>query len=740
MESDSMFVIRWLLCVVSLAASALLAQNTSFQSVLFQNTENRSAATPAPAKTADRSSAPGPGTHGTAPPNIVLITLDTTRADRVGFLGSKRGLTPNLDGLARQSAVFTRAYAQVPLTSPSHATILTGTYPQYHHVLDFPDVLGEDLPYAPAILQSHGYHTAAFIASLALDPHGGAPGFDRGFDVYNAGFSSAKFLVERDRYNSIERRGDEVVSRATTWLNHNPKGPFFMWVHLYDPHEPYDPPEPYKSRYAAEPYDGEIAYMDSAVGKLLRELKTRGLYDGAMIAVMADHGESLGAHGEETHGFFLYDETINVPLVIKLPHARAAEKPIGGQTIKGQSIKDGQTEDRQIYGRRIDDRVGLVDVMPTMLQTAGIAVPIEVQGESLLGLMTTTKGEAEQFAAAANSWRNRAAYAESDYPHIAFGWSALQSLRTGKYLYVQAPKRELYDQTVDPKAEHNLASTSVAVADTLAGQVHAFLDKTTSKREAPKLSDEKVAALDPALQQKLASLGYVTGGSHIAEPSDKGADPKDKIATANTIRDTNALLDNEHYEEAVPILQKLIAQESDMPMLYFKLGGVYMHLQQYDKASPMLSKAVELDPKFTMAELDLGKTLMQLGDVQRAATVLERLTARVPNLIDAHLLLEIVYARANRPETISECEKVLKIIPEQYGTYLILGRYLAKSGDPEAALPKLEKAAALRPQRAEPHIALAEVYDQLGRKEDAAQERTKADRLKQSAPESTREE
>jgi len=481
--------------------------------------------------------------------------------------------------------------------------------------------------------------------------------------------------------------------------------------------------------------------MDSAVGKLLRELKTRGLYDGAMIAVMADHGESLGAHGEETHGFFLYDETINVPLVIKLSHARAAVKPIGGQTIKGQSIKDGQTEVRQIYGRRIDDRVGLVDVMPTMLQTAGIAIPAEVQGESLLGLMTTTtKGEAEQSAAAANSWRNRAAYAESDYPHIAFGWSALQSLRTGKYLYVQAPKRELYDQTVDPKAEHNLASSSVAVADTLAGQVHAFLDKTTGKREAPKLSDEKVAALDPALQQKLASLGYVTGGNHIAKPSDEGADPKDKIATANTIRDTNALLDNEHYEEAVPILQKLIAQESDMPMLYFKLGGVYMHLQQYDKASPMLSKAVELDPKFTMAELDLGKTLMRLGDVQRAATVLERLTARVPNLIDAHLLLEIVYARANRPETISECEKVLKIFPEQYGTYLILGRYLAKSGDPEAALPKLEKAAALRPQRAEPHIALAEVYDQLGRKEDAARERTKADRLKQSAQESTREE
>ena len=713
-----MFLTRWLLCLVSVAAFALPFENPPVQSngnhsAGNQTTGNSPSPTPAAGKTAGHSSARKTRGPKNVFPNIVLITLDTTRADRMGFLGSRRGLTPNLDGLARQSAVFTRAYAQVPLTSPSHATILTGTYPQYHHVLDFPDVLGEDLPYAPAILQSHGYHTAAFIGSLALDPHGGAPGFDRGFDVYDAGFSSAKFLAERDRYNSIERRGDEVVSRATTWLNHNPRDPLFMWVHLYDPHEPYDPPEPYKRRYAAEPYDGEIAYMDSAVGKLLRELITLGLYDGAMITVMADHGESLGAHGEDTHGFFLYDETIHVPLVIKLPHARAAEK-------------------------RIENRVELVDVMPTMLQTAGIAVPAEVQGESLLGLMTT-KGEAEQ-SAAANFWHNRAAYAESDYPHLAFGWSALQSLRTGRYLYVQAPKRELYDQTIDPEAEHNLASTSIAVADTLAGQVHAFLDKTTSKREAPKLSDEKVAALDPALQQTLASLGYVTGGSNIAKPSDEGADPKDKIATANTIRDTNALLDNGHYEEAVPILQKLIAQEPDMPMLYFKLGGVYMHLQQYDKASPMLRKAVALDPKFTMAELDLGKTLMRLGDVQGATTVLERLSARVPNLIDAHLLLEIVYARANRPETISECEKVLKIIPEQYGTYLILGQYLAKSGDPQAALPKLEKAAALRPQRVEPHLALAEVYDRLGRKEDAAQERTKADRLKQSAAESTREE
>src|SRR5271155_5030921 len=515
MESDSMFVIRWLSCVVSLAAFALPLQNPPVQSNGNQATGNSASATPAAEKTASHSTARKTRGPEKTFPNIVLITLDTTRADRMGFLGSRRGLTPNLDGLARQSAVFTRAYAQAPLTSPSHATILTGTYPQFHQVYDFPDVLAEDLPYAPAILRSRGYHTAAFIGSIALDPNGGAPGFDRGFDTYDAGFSTAAFDKEEDRYRTVERRGGEVVEHALAWLNSHPQGPFFMWVHLYDPHEPYEPPEPYRSSYAAEPYDGEIAYTDSAVGKLLRELKARGLYDGTMIAVMADHGESLGAHGENNHGFFLYDETIRVPLVIKLPQAGAAEK-------------------------RIENRVELVDVMPTLLQIAGAAVPAEVQGKSLVGLMKA--GEAE----ATDSWRDRPAYSESDYPHIAFGWSALQSLRTGKYLYIQAPRRELYDQTVDPEAEHNLAATSPAVADTLGGQVRAIREKTTSKRAAPKLSAEKVAALYPAAQAKLASLGYVASGSHVFKSSDQEPDPKDKIGTIRAIRRVNDLMADEH--------------------------------------------------------------------------------------------------------------------------------------------------------------------------------------------------
>jgi len=702
-----MSLIREWLCVFGLIGSALAAAVGPPGTVPTNS---------APVHNAPPKAAPA----NIALPNIVLITLDTTRADRMGFLGSKRGLTPNLDELAWQAAVFTHAYAQAPLTPTSHATILTGTYPQFHQVNDFRVPLAKDLPYAPDILHAHGYHTAAFVGSTVLDPATNyAPGFDRGFDTYNAGFHPEE-LRQKGRFQTIERRGDEVVARALAWLTQHPTGPFFIWVHLYDAHDPYDPPEPYKSRYASEPYDGEIAYEDAAVGKLLRQLKADALYDGAVIAVMADHGESLGAHGEDTHGIFLYDETIRVPLVIKLPH---------GSTAKSRTEKQPEV--------RVDSRVELVDVMPTLLQTAGLAVPAEVQGESLLGLMTATTELTTTATmmkaggdAAVAAWHDRPVYAETDYPHVAFGWSALQSLRTGKYLYIQAPRRELYDQTVDPEAEHNLAATSAAVADTLGGQVRAIREKTTSKRAAPKLSDEKVAALDPAAQAKLASLGYVTSGSHVFKSSDQEPDPKDKIGTIRAIRRVNDLMADEHYSEAIPVLQKLIAENPEMPMPYSKLGDCYLKAHEFEKAEPVFRKAVVLDPKFTDAEMGLAKTLMRLGDIEEATTVLEKVTARVPNLAEAHLLLQIAYARSNRvPETISECEKVLKFFPRSYGTYLTLGQFLAKSGDLEGAVPKFQEAAALRPEIPAPHLYLADVYTKLGKQADAERERAEAERL-----------
>ena len=529
-------------------------------------------------------------------PNIILITLDTTRADHMGFLGSTSGLTPNLDALAKESAIFTRAFSQAPLTPPSHATILTGTYPQYHQVNNFGVPLSERLPYAPSILKAQGYQTAAFIGALALDPGAGAaPGFDRGFETYDAGYGHAP--SGSDRYHSVERRGGEVVERALAWLSKHPRGPFLVWVHLYDAHDPYEPPEPYATRYASAPYDGEIAYTDSCVGKFLTQLKARGLYRGSIIAVMADHGEALGDHGEETHGIFLYDATIHVPLVIKLPESAGAAKQ---------------------EGKLIDTRVGLVDVLPTILEEAGIPIPKEVQGQSLLGMM---KRSQKTDAAV----QDRPSYAESDYGHNAYGWASLRALRMGKYLYLDAPRRELYDQGVDPRAEHNLATSSTAVTSTIAGQLDAFRQKTSSMAEAPKSNT------DPETQEKLAALGYVSTGNAYARTSGKeGADPKDEIESANLIHQANLLRDSGKCDEAIPILEKLIVKEPGMDTLYAKLGHCLTLEHRYAEAVPLMRKLVEMNPDSPLARFQLGKALLGNQQLPQAIPELEKVVNVVP--------------------------------------------------------------------------------------------------------------
>jgi arylsulfatase A-like enzyme/Flp pilus assembly protein TadD len=642
-------------------------------------------------------------------PNIILITVDTTRADRMGFLGSKRGLTPNLDTLAGQSVVFTNAYAQAPFTAPSHATILTGTYPQFHQVEDFQVPLTKDVPYAPALLKAHGYQTAAFIGSIVLDPSQGlGVGFNRGFDTYDAGFHLA--APGEDRHRSTGRRGEVVVAHALAWLSEHQRSPSFIWVHLYDAHNPYQPPEPFLSKYKSAPYDGGVAYADSVVGKLLSQLRARGLFENSLIAVMSDHGESLGDHGEEFHGFFLYDATIHVPLLLKLPGERFA-------------------------GKRIDNHVGLVDVLPTILQTAGIEVPPEVQGESLLGLMTPTPEPTPKPAASMGfvpaSSPDRPLYGETEYGLRAYGWSSLRSLRSGKYLFIEAPRRELYDLAADPKAEHNLAAASKAVADTLQSQLDAFRKKTSKSGEAPNLS------ADPEAQEKLAALGYMAANTvpPKAAAMGLGADPKDKIEIGNMMARANSLLEETRLDEAVLLLQQVLVKEPNMPIAYAKLSTADAKLGNFPEAVKAMRKAVELIPDSSDLHVMLGKVLLGSQDYEAGVTELEGDTAKWPGSWQFDLLLEVAYNRTNRlPQAIKECEKVLAILPEQYGTNLILGRVLIRSGKPEDALPRLLKAASLRPQAPEPHLSLAEAYDKLGRNGDAERERAVGERLAENRP------
>jgi choline-sulfatase len=658
-------------------------------------------------------SAAAPQAPKILPPNVILITLDTTRADRMGFLGSKRGLTRNLDALARQSVVFTHAYSQVPLTTASHATILTGTYPQFHQVNDFGVPLAEDLPYAPYIFRGNGYHTAAFVGSLVLDPNTrSAPGFERGFDLYDAGFHRRR--QGEDRYQAIERRGGEVIGHTLEWLTTHHEGPFFIWVHLYDPHDPYDPPEPYKTKYASAPYDGEIAYVDAAVGKLLSWLRLRGLYDGALIAIMADHGEALGEHGETTHGIFLYDETIRVPLLFKLPRERSA-------------------------GQRIESRAGLVDVLPTILEAVGITIPHDVQGESLLSMLKPTMlkpgtlkpaaaGAATAASKAPETSQDRPAYAESDYPHRTFGWSSLRALRTGKYLFVEAPRKELYDQSADPKAEHNLSTTSVAVTNTLAGQLDAFRQKTGTAKEAPKVS------ADPGLQERLNALGYVaTDGSSSTMPGikDSGADPKDRIDVVNLLHRAEMAKEDMRFHEAIPLLERVIALEPNLPITYLQLGTALSSLKDYGKAVPILRKAVEMRPDLTVPRYQLGSALFETGDFLGAVLQFETAVERSPNWPEAHLSLATAYARAGRlTDAIPEYTKVIELRPNHYSAHLLLGRALTLTGNPAAAVPNLVKAVDLQPTSPEPHRFLADAYVQLGQQADADRELAAAQRLR----------
>jgi arylsulfatase A-like enzyme/Flp pilus assembly protein TadD len=632
-----------------------------------------------------------------AHPNIILITLDTTRADRMGFLGSKRGLTPNLDGLARQGVVFSRAYSHVPLTTASHTTILTGTYPQFNHVIDFGIPLSANLPYLPDLLHQQGYHTAAFVGSLILDPlDGTAPGFDRGFDVYDAGFHLRRHGM--DRYKSVERRAGVVVDRALGWLSQNHAGPFFLWIHLYDAHDPYDPPPPYKQRYASQLYDGEIAYADSAVGKLLTTLRTHGLYEGSLIALMADHGESLGAHGESTHGVFLYDETLHVPLVIKLPGGQAA-------------------------GRRVETRVGLVDVAPTILRGAGLEIPREMQGEALQAEFKGVGANTQVDKTAAD----RPAYAETDYPHRAFSWSALRALRTGKYLYIQAPQRELYNQLSDPGETNNVAANSKAVADTLASQLEDFRRKTSQ-------SLINLGKPDAEQTQKLAALGYVASGDSGATRDEKllaGADPKSKIEVSNLLHDAMFDVEDARYQEAIPLLKRVLQEEPGMPVANMQYGMAQARLGNYPEALGPLEKAVKLVPDNGMGHYELGLALFETGDWKAAAPEFEAAVAKAPRWTDAHFSLAAVYARIDRvPDAMKELDITLGSDPDHYRANLLRGRILSLQNDPEQALPNLEKAVKVQPASVEAHLFLADAYAQLGRQEDAKSQRAEAYRLK----------
>jgi arylsulfatase A-like enzyme/Flp pilus assembly protein TadD len=536
------------------------------------------------------------------PPNIVLITLDSTRADRMGFLGAHTGITPKLDALARQSVIFEQAYSQAPLTVVSHATILSGTYPQTHRASEFGAQLAASLPFVPDLLRAGGYRTAAFVGSIALDPKRGlALGFDRGFGIYDAGFHAPE--RGQNPLNSVQRAGQQVVTRASAWLARNTKGPFFLWVHLNDP----------QSAGGAS-YNRAVGAADVATGRLVAALRARKQLDDALIVIASDHGQSLGAHGEQTHGMFLYEETLHVPLLVKLPQ-------------------------NQFPGRRVRAHARLVDIAPTLLEIAGLTIPSQMQGQSLLRM------------AKASASSDQPVYSMTDFPQQAFGWSALESWRTGKYLYIRAPGPELYDLSSDPGATRNLADRSTATLETMAAQLDAF-DRRLSESGNAAVGSE----LTSSEMQKLASLGYVglQKMPAAARAPMSGVDPKAGIAIADKVVSANVLLDQGQPEKAVAELQAVGAAASGMYLAQYVMGVALVQQQHYLLAVEYLRKAIELQPDSARAHYEMGSALLKNGDYKTALIHLEIAASRLPGNSEVHARLAAVHERLGRAQ---EAEK-----------------------------------------------------------------------------------
>lgn len=428
--------------------------------------------------------------------NVLLITIDTLRADRLSCYSNKYVQTPNLDRLAQEGVLFESCICQTPLTLPAHATILSGTYPLYHQVRDNGGfVVPQKLLLLSEILRKYDYSSSAFVAAYVLHSKWG---LNRGFDVYSDTFkqNSEDKIISLDE---IQKRASEVLRGASAWLAKKKDKKFFSWIHLYDPHAPYDPPSPFKEKYARRPYEGEAAYTDEELGKFFAFLKKEGLWDNTLIVVTGDHGESLWEHKEETHGFFVYDSAVWVPLVIKAPIVF----PVS----------------------RVKNVVEHVDVVPTILGMLDIPIPESVQGKSLLGLMWAKE----------QNWPDTA-FTETFYPRLHFGWSELSAMYHQNWKYILAPTEELYDLSKDRAEKENLTRRS----DSQAAKMRAALEKFSREKSQGALTPQANQRLDRESIKKLASLGYISSFSDVGQRKDL-ADPKEKIKVHNELNDAKQL-------------------------------------------------------------------------------------------------------------------------------------------------------------------------------------------------------
>lgn len=607
------------------------------------------------------------------PPNVILITVDTVRADHLGCYGNKNIQTPTLDALGRDGIVFERAISQVPLTWPSHAAILTGMYPFQNGVQDF---TGQPLaPQFRSVAQAfkqHGYATGAVVSAFVLDR---SWGLARGFDFYDDAFAPEAF-VGRD-IGLVDRRAGESVDRALTWLKQNQARPFFFWLHLYDPHSPYDPPEPFRSQYRDHLYDGEIAYADHELGRLIAWLKQTHLYDSSLIVFLSDHGESLGEHGEHEHGFFVYNATVHIPLIVK---------PTVGSAIR---------PDRAVRP------VETTAVAQTLLEAAGIHDGMGQQLESH-SLLDTQAGAV--------------AYSETFYPFSSFGWSPLHALETSRYHYVDAPEPELYDLEADPEEKNNLAQQQAATTAVLKDKLKAIL---ASRPYVPQ--GDNNSRLSPDALDKLRALGYVAYRSPV--PSDALVsglpDPKSKLAEFNTILQAEDALQRHDDDQAEELLRKVQEQDPNIYIIPFLLGETAVRNEKWAEAADQLQRCLKLNPNFDNAMTGLARALAKLGHSDDAKSWLQKAVKINPQNYRAWYESGLLAASSDQAAALSAYQKAVAVQPNFYPGQRELGMALFNQKEYVAAAPHLEKAISLGMEDAHLHNYLGICYSRTNRLEKA---------------------
>jgi arylsulfatase A-like enzyme/Tfp pilus assembly protein PilF len=518
--------------------------------------------------------------------NVLLITLDTTRWDRIGAYGDDAAATPNLDRIASDGVLFEQAIAAAPLTLPAHSTIFTGLLPPRHGVRDNGGyVLDSRHVTLASALKESGRQTAAFVGAFVLDAKFG---LDSGFDTY-----FDKFDVSKRRsvsLASISRRAGEVVENAMPWLEEQASAarPFFAWLHFYDAHSPYDPPEPFRSRFRDRPYAGEIAYVDFEVGRVLQWLDTRRLTERTILIVIGDHGESLNEHGEGTHGLFIYEATTRVPFLVRTPYSG-------------------------IHSRRVPGVVRSEDVMPTVLELVGRTPVAGMDGRSLVPMLT-----------GASSDLNLDAYSESLYARNHYGWSELRALREGRYKYIATTRPELYDLERDPQERRNIIAERSSLAERMAQELRRLSVETPGQAAGP-------SAVDPETRERLAALGYIGSFTNTTRKEGEALpDPKDRIDVFNLMTSAQESNGVEDAEAAIARLKSVLARDSNILDAWVMLGNEYARKRDFASALEQYKRALQINPAYDLATINLANAYRALGQYDAALVGYERYLAKDP--------------------------------------------------------------------------------------------------------------